>query len=133
MLVTVCWLMMASNSIANGGEEMEESEYEETMVQEEMKCDSINGCLDDMEYALFVETNIGYGVTLNYYRYGIYGNFTKTTKDGEEIYFDLCEKFSNREIVMSEHEQWADNQNSHIQNLSSDLQWIVMRNILRRH
>lgn len=29
---------------------------------------------EDLNYYLFVETNIGYGVTGNYYRYGIYGN-----------------------------------------------------------
>ena len=45
-----------------------------------------------MDYCLFLETNLDYGVSLNYDRYGIYGDFIQTTREGEELYFKLNEK-----------------------------------------
>ncbi len=85
----------------------------------------------DMDYALFLETNVGYGVSLDYFKYGIYGDFVDTVREGEEIYFQLCETMLGTEISWKTHEDWAENMETlHIQNLSPDLQWIVARKYL---
>ncbi len=81
----------------------------------------------NMDYALFLETNVGYGVTLNYYRYGIYGYFTDTAAEGEKLYFRLCKKLLGTKLAMEKHEEWVDNRKTHIQNLSPDLHWVVAR------
>ena len=62
-----------NNVNASGGEEMEGSELEKYLLQNGIG--ETKGLFDDfeeMDYALFLETNVGYGVTGNYYKYGIY-------------------------------------------------------------
>ncbi|MCM1091205.1 MAG: hypothetical protein NC413_10195 [Muribaculum sp.] len=86
---------------------------------------------EDMDYALFLETNVGYGVTLDYFKYGIYGDFVNTVREGEEVYFRLCKTMLGTEISWKTHEDWAESMEIlHIQNLSPDLQWIVARRYL---
>ncbi|MDE7254234.1 MAG: hypothetical protein K2O32_15015 [Acetatifactor sp.] len=87
----------------------------------------------EMDYALFLETNVGYGVTADYFKYGIYGDFVNTVREGEEVYFQLCRTMLGTEISWKTHKDWADNMEIlHIQNLSPDLQWIVARQYLMR-
>jgi len=100
---------------ASGGEEMAGSQLEQFENFEEA------------EYALFLETNVGYGVTLHYYKYGIYDVFSENEQEGEDIYFKLCEKILGVKLCMDTHEEWAENEKLHIQNLSPDLQWIIAR------
>lgn len=82
---------------------------------------------DEMEYALFLETNVGYGVTLNYYKYGIFGDFINNEQESEDTYFKLCEKVLGVSLAINTHEEWAENEQIHIQNLSPDLQWVIAR------
>lgn len=108
---------------ARGDEIILEESIEETKV-------SFDG-FGEMDYALFLESNVGYGVTLNYYKYGIYGDFVNTLREGEEVYFELCKAMLGTEISWKTHEDWADSKEVlHIQNLSPDLQWIVARQYL---
>ncbi len=116
---------------ASGGEELVGSQLEqfekELSAQERLGESKLFDDFDEMEYALFLETNVGYGVTLNYYKYGIFGDFTKAEQEGEDIYFKLCEKILGVKLCMDTHEAWAENEKLHIQNLSPDLQWIISR------
>ena len=83
---------------------------------------------EEMDYALFLESNIGYGLTLNYYRYGIYGDFVNTVREGEDVYFRLCKAMLGTDISWKSNYEWAESAEiMHIQKLSPDLQWIVAR------
>lgn len=113
----------ATISIA-GGEEMESNQEENVPDAEKINWPE---SFKNMDYVLFLETNVGYGVTLNYYRYGIYGDFIDTAEEGEKIYFRLCKKLLGIELAMKKHEEWVDNRKAHIQNLSPDLRWVVAR------
>ena len=85
----------------------------------------------EMDYALFLETDVGYGVTLDYYRYGIYGDFVNTVREGEEAYFKLCKAMLGTEISWKSSYDWAESAEIlHIQNLSPDLQCLVARQYL---
>ena len=87
----------------------------------------------EMDYALFLESNVGYGLTLNYYRYGIYGDFVNTVREGENVYFKLCKAMLGTDISWKSSYEWADSAEIlHIQNLSPDLQWIVARQYIDR-
>lgn len=118
--------IIVNDSMADGGE-MRKSQSKKYLVEEQVKDDKLFEDLKEMDYALFLETDVGYGVTLDYYRYGIYGDFMDTTEEGEKVYFDLCEKLLGTKLAMASHEEWADNKVAHIQNLSPDLQWVVAR------
>ncbi|MCM1263312.1 MAG: hypothetical protein NC313_11395 [Butyrivibrio sp.] len=80
-----------------------------------------------MDYCLFLETEVGYGVTSDYYKYGIYGDFVKTAKEGEEIYFLLNDKMIRSKLNLNTHEEWESNVAPHIQNVSPDLEWVISR------
>lgn len=102
----------------------------EPQVVEEEDTESFSISFEDfgeMDYALFLETDVGYGVTGDYLKYGIYGDFVKTVREGEEVYFQLCETMLDTELSMRTHEEWVENTELHIQNLSPDLQWVVAR------
>ena len=81
----------------------------------------------EMDYALFLETNVGYGATLDYFKYGIYGDFTSTAGDGENIYFLLNEKILGNKMALSTHKDWADYTGEHITSITPDLEWIISR------
>ena len=44
----------------------------------------------EMDYVLFLETNVAYGTTLDYYKYGIYGDLTNAAVDGEAALLRWC-------------------------------------------
>ena len=119
-------------------EEYTEKEYtEETHAQELENFENVENQsisfedFGEMDYALFLETNVGYGVTLDYFKYGIYGDFVNTVREGEEVYFRLCKTMLGTEISWNIHQDWARNMGIlHIQNLSPDLQWIAARQYL---
>ena len=46
----------------------------------------------EMKYTMLLETNTGFDVSLDYYRYGLYDNSVKSRREGEELYFALHEK-----------------------------------------
>ena len=80
-----------------------------------------------MDYCLFLETNLDYGVSLNYDRYGIYGDFIQTTREGEELYFKLNEKIIGNKLELYTHTEWFDNSEPFIQDISPDLEWVISR------
>lgn len=98
----------------------------------------------EMDYALLLETNTGYGMTLNYYRYGIYGNCETNREEGEDFYFALHDKLlgklpalanckdnsGNNEHLVEEdivHSKWADNTEEIITDCSTDMEWVITR------
>lgn len=131
MVIISVFLSVNIIVIASGGEEMEGSQLEQfekkLSVQKSIGESGLFNDFDEMEYALFLETNVGYGVTLNYYKYGIFGDFTKDEQEGEDTYFKLCEKVLGVRLAIDTHEEWAENEQIHIQNLSPDLQWVIAR------
>lgn len=83
---------------------------------------------EGMDYCLLLETNVGYEIDSNYFRYGIYGDFTTTVQEGEDIYFRLNEKMIESVFEPETQLEWADNRvNEHITDISPDLEWIVTR------
>ena len=128
VMILIIIFSAVRNVYASGGEEMEGSELEKYLIQNGME--DTKGLFDGfekMEYALFLETNIGYGVTGNYYRYGIYGDFVRTVREGERTYFELCEKMTGKKPFMETHEEWAENEAEYIYNISPDLCWGISR------
>lgn len=105
---------------ASGGEEAVNVRSEESLFDN----------FDEMDYALFLETEVGYGVTGTYFRYGIYGDFLSSVQEGEEIYFVLNEKVLGKRLNFTDHEDWVENRNFFIQNLSPDLEWVIGRKYL---
>ncbi|MDE7284392.1 MAG: hypothetical protein K2N85_12560, partial [Lachnospiraceae bacterium] len=81
----------------------------------------------EMDYCLFLETNLDYGVTLDYYRYGIYGNFVQTMQEGEAVYFALNEKLIGNKLALCTHTEWYENEEPFIQDISPDLEWTISR------
>ena len=118
LIVILIIFLTVNNVYASGGEEMEGSELEKYLLQNGIgETKGLFDGFEEMEYALFLETNVGYGVTGNYYRYGIYGDFIRNAKDGENIYYNLCEKITGRNLFMKTHEEWIENREWHVQNL----------------
>lgn len=81
----------------------------------------------EMDYCLFLETNLDYGVTLDYYRYGIYGDFVRTMQEGEAVYFALNEKLIGNKLALCTHTEWYANEKPFIQNITPDLDWVIIR------
>ena len=81
---------------------------------------------EEMDYALFLETGMGFGQNGDSYAYGLYGDFVGTAQEGEKLYLDLCSKMLPEECT----EEWAEYAETYIQNLSPDLQWVVARRYL---
>ena len=130
---------------ASGGEEMEGSRLEEYL--EEGKRENYFGEFGEMDYALFLETNVGYAVTMDYFRYGVYGDFQERAEEGEETYFTLYQKLFGRELRLAtytewceteslwseedwnyiQHKKWAESEEELLTNVSTDLEWLVTR------
>ena len=108
---------------------MEETPIEQKREAEpeEARPVPLAGGFEDMDYALFLETDVGYGVTGDYFKYGIYGDFTETVQDGEDIYFILNEKLTGNKTVASSHREWYHYSGEKIVSVSSDLEWVVCR------
>lgn len=87
----------------------------------------------EMDYVLFLETNAAYGTTLDYYKYGIYGDLTNAAVDGEALYFRLNESILQEEPLSDElpvpmtHGDWAGYTEEHIVYMTPDLEWIITR------
>lgn len=86
----------------------------------------------EMDYYMFLETDVGYGVSGDYCRYGIYGNITLTPQAGEELYFMLNEKVLGEKLALYTHEEWHDHTEEFIRNISPDLNWIISRQYAER-
>ncbi|MCM1261775.1 MAG: hypothetical protein NC313_03565 [Butyrivibrio sp.] len=80
-----------------------------------------------MDYCMFLETHLDYGVTLDYYRYGIYGDFVSTTQEGETVYLALNEKLLGNTPILCTHREWFDNEEPLVWNISPDLEWVISR------
>ncbi len=115
VIIILAYLVFTIRVSASGGEEMAGSQLEQFEN------------LEETEYALFLETNVGYGVTLDYYKYGIFGDFTKDEQEGEDIYFKLCEKILGNKLELNTHEEWYGNRSVFIQNVSPDMKWVISK------
>ena len=83
---------------------------------------------EEMDYCLFLETNVGYEISLNYFEYDIYGDFTKDSQEGRNLYFRLNEQMVKSQFQPTTQTEWADNMiNEHIVDISPDLKWVITR------
>ena len=115
--------LFAIQAKARGGEPIEGSQLEQFEKENVPLFDGFA----EMDYCLFLETNLDFGVTLDYDRYGIYGDFTRTTREGEELYFNLNEKMLGNKLNLYTHREWHDNMEPFIQNISPDLELVISR------
>lgn len=118
--------------MASGGEEMEGSKLEqfERGVSKQEEGDELTSLteFEEMDYCLFLETNVGYESSLNYFEYGIYGDFIKDSQEGRNLYFRLNEQMIKSQFQPTTQIEWADNMiNEHIVDISPDLKWVVTR------
>ncbi|MDE7254236.1 MAG: hypothetical protein K2O32_15025 [Acetatifactor sp.] len=83
---------------------------------------------EDMDYALFLETAfIDDGGNYSCARHGIFGDFTSTVKEGENIYFLLNEKVLGNEMSFSNYIEWRNYSGERIITVTPDLKWIISR------
>ncbi len=118
--------------MASGGEDMEDSQleqFEKSLSQQKGKEElTLFSGFGEMNYCLFLETNIGYEISSNYFKYGVYGDSIKTSQEAEEIYFKLNEQIIKSKFHPIKQSEWADNMvNEHIIDISPDLKWTVTR------
>ncbi|MBQ9990292.1 MAG: hypothetical protein IJP31_05045 [Lachnospiraceae bacterium] len=95
-----------------------------------------------MEWALFLETEVSKGVAAGnfYWRYGVYGDFTGSQREGEAVYFSLNESILGKRLELTStlnrkeeeesyennhHRAWAESKEEHIAGCSPDLEWII--------
>lgn len=123
ILTALTGLLLAMQVKASGGESSEESRLE----QFEKKAQPLFDEFAEMDYCLFLETNLDYGVSLDYDRYGIYGDFIRTTEEGEELYFNLNEKITGNKLGLYTHSEWYGNAEPFIQDISPDMEWVISR------
>ncbi len=94
----------------------------------------------EMKYTMLLETNTGFDVSLDYYRYGLYDNSVKSRREGEELYFALHEKIFGKTLDLAKklaedngndiwitHESWLDNSEEIITDFSTDMRWMITR------
>ena len=123
ILIILTTSLYAIQAKASGGEPIEGSQLEQFEKEHAPLFDGFA----DMDYCLFLETNVKYGASLDYDRYGIYGDFTRTTREGEELYFSLNEKMIGNKLELYTHTEWHDNMEPFIQNITPDLELIISR------
>lgn len=123
ILIILTTSLFAMQAKASGGEPIEGSRLEQFEKENAPLFDGFT----EMDYCLFLETNLDYGVTLDYDRYGIYGDFTRTTREGEELYLNLNEKMTGNKLELYTHTEWHDNMEPFIQNITPDLELVISR------
>ena len=74
-----------------------------------------------MDYALFLETNVTYAISTEYYRYGIYGDFIENVEEGVNIFYELSEAVTGNKMPSPEFFLYDSMMNEHISNVSPDL------------
>ncbi len=110
------------------GDELES--VQETVLSEDEGEDSVlfDG-FQEMDYYMLLQSHIGCGVSLDYYSYGIYGNMTKTAREGEELYLFLNKKWFGNEIEpedQTDYPNWLHyHLDEHIAGFSTDLEWCI--------
>ena len=124
----VLFFCFSSIAVFAGGDELES--MQETVLSEAESEDPVlfDG-FQEMDYYMLLQSHVGLGVSLDYYSYGIYGNMTKTPREGEELCLSLNKKWFGNEI---EPEDQADYTNwlhyhldEHIVDFSPDLEWCI--------
>ncbi len=127
VIIILAYLVFTIRVSASGGEETEGSQLEQFEKNLSEQEEEIFYNFDDMSYCLFLETQVGCAISLDYTRYGIFDNCTKTRQDGEKLYFELNKKMLGNEMELSTHEEWANYSKDHIVEVSPDLEWVVSR------
>lgn len=121
LLIFNCYSMVA----LGGGDELEYVQ-ESTVNAEADRNNDLFGDFQEMDYYLLLESGVGYGICLEYNKYGIYGNLTQTVREGEELYFELNKKILGNCNTPSDHTEWMDSKvDEHIRRFSSDMRWCV--------
>ena len=123
ILIILTGSLFAIQAKASGGEPIEGSQLEQFEKENAPLFDGFA----EMDYCLFLETNVKYGASLDYDRYGIYGDITQTEQEGEELYFALNEKLIGNKLELYTHTEWHDNMEPFIQNISPDLELVISR------
>ena len=136
-VINVIWIFLIVITLpgyvmASGGEEMEGSrleQFERSLSEQEKGEEStLFTDFEEMDYCLFLETNVGYEISLNYFEYGVYGDFIRTSQEGKNIYFKLNEQMIKSQFHPITQSEWADNMvNEHLSDISPDLKWAVTR------
>ena len=129
MLGGILFLGLHSIEVIGGGDEVKtgyEIDISENLVEDDK---ALFDGFEELDYYVFLENHVGMGVSLDFYSYGIYGNITKTVRDGEELYFRLNNKLINnplKPLAESWELNWMDYRvNEHIKTFSSDMEWYV--------
>lgn len=118
----------SSIAVFAGGDELES--VQETVSSEDESEDSVlfDG-FQEMDYYMLLQSNVGFGVSLDYYSYGIYGNMTQTAREGEELYLSLNKRWFGNEIEPEKQTDYANwlpyHLNEHIAGFSPDLEWCI--------
>lgn len=84
----------------------------------------------EMDYAVFLETYVGYPETLMIPVYGIYGDITKTAGEGVDIYLELNKKMIGIEIpatTITNPDAWYGYTGEYIVSMSPDMEWVASR------
>lgn len=124
-------------------ESNEEQVTQTEVIQEEaeVKSEEETIHLPEMDWALFLETEVPIGVAAGnfYWRYGIYSDFTSSQREGEEVYFFLNESILGKKLELAStlnrkeeenyennhHHAWDKSREERIVGCSPDLEWII--------
>lgn len=126
-----------SIEVMGGGDEVK-TEYEIDISEISTDDDKVlfDG-FEELDYYAFLESHVGEGISLDYYSYGIYGNITKTVREGEELYFRLNSKLINNPLKPSAESwelNWMDySVGEHIKTFSSDMEWYVTEQCMYKY
>lgn len=106
LIAVFCLPMFSNDVLASGGERMETVSFNEFLP---------------MDCALFLETDVNYAISIDYYRYGIYGDFIENAEDGVNIYYELSEAVTGNKMPSPDFFLDDSMMNEHISNVSPDL------------
>lgn len=118
----------SSIAVFAGGDELE-SVQETVLCEEESEDPVLFDGFQEMDYYMLLQSHVGLGVSLDYYSYGIYGNMTKTPREGEELYLSLNKKWFDNEIEPEDQTDYTNwlyyHLDEHIVDFSPDLEWCI--------
>lgn len=112
LIALSCLPMFSCDVSASGGERTETVSFHEFLP---------------MDYALFLETNVNYVISTEYYRYGIYGDIIENVEEGVNLYYELSEAMTGNKMPSPEIFLSDSMMNEHISNVSPDLTLIATK------
>lgn len=128
LLGAILFFCFSSMAVFAGGDELE-SMQEAVLSEAEGAEQVLFDGFQEMDYYMLLQSHVGCGVSLDYYSYGIYGNVTKTAREGEELYLSLNKKWFGNEIEPEDQTDslnWLHyHLNEHIVGFSPELEWCI--------